>query len=409
VVSNENFFKPGFVNFLKIRGSYGATGNENVNPQYERISTAIYMYNLGQNAGYTFGNDPTSTGATLASYRNDALGWEKQVQTNIGFETRFANNSFSLTADFFRKDISGLLFTPSLSLYLGTAAAPTANIGSTKTSGFDATLGYNHTFSRNFKLTTNLTFTTAKNEVTETNNGIIQSGYYGNPSQSITRFEKGFTPGYFYGYKTDGLYQNMAEISKGAVQPNAQPGDIRFVDINSDGVIDANDRTQIGDPFPDFTMGWGLQMEYKGFDFNSFVYASVGNDVYRAYERNLAMTNKYRGVLGRWTGEGTTNDARNPRYTFTDGNNNIRASERYVEDGSFVKIKDIQLGYTFPAATFRKIFSKVRIYAQVKNAYTFTKYSGYDPEISGGIFDTGIDRGAYPQARTYSFGLDLKF
>lgn len=409
VVSNEAFFKPGFVNFLKIRGSYGATGNENVSPQYERISTNIYMYNLGQNAGYTFGNESTSIGATIASYRNDALGWEKQVQANAGFEMRFGNNNFTLTADYFRKDISGLLFTPSLSLYLGTAALPTANIGTTQTSGIDASLGFNHTFNRSFRVNSSVTFTTATNKVTETNDGIIQGGTYGIPSYSITRFEKGYTPGYFYGYKTDGLFQNADEITKGATQPNAQPGDIRFVDVNGDGVIDAKDRTKIGDPFPDFTMGWSLQLEYRNFDFSSFVYASKGNDVYRAYERNLAMTNKYRGVLGRWTGEGTTNDANNPRYSFVDGNSNTRASDRYVEDGSFIKIKDLQLGYTFPGSTFKKVFSKVRIYAQVKNAYTFTRYSGYDPEISGGIFDTGIDRGAYPQARTYSMGLDLKF
>ncbi len=409
VVSNEEFYKSKFFNYLKLRGSYGSTGNENVNPQYQRISTDVYVYNLGQNAGYTFGNEPTSIGATIASFKNDDLGWEKQAQLNAGFDLRFYKNKFSLTADYFQKNISGLLFTPTLSLYLGTAAAPAANIGTTKTTGFDMNLGYNDVFGKNFKFNTNITFTTAKNLVTETNNGLITGGTYGIPSQSVTRFEKGYTPGYFYGYKTDGLFQNQAEVNAWAQQPNAQPGDIRYVDVNGDKIIDANDRTQIGNPFPDFTMGWGLSLEYKGFDFSSFVYASVGNDIYRAYERNLAMTNKYRGVLARWTGEGSTNDARNPRYTFVDGNGNTRASDRYVEDGSFVKIKDLQLGYTIPASVFKNVFSKVRVYAQVKNAYTFTKYSGYDPEIAGGIFDTGVDRGAYPQARTYSMGLDLKF
>jgi len=410
VVTNESFFKPDAINYLKIRGSYGVTGNENVSPQYQRISTSIYSYNLGQNAGYTFGNEPTSIGATIASFKNDNLAWEKQKQFNAGFDIRFFKNKFSFTADYFQKNISGLLFTPSLSLYLGTAAAPTANIGTTKTSGFEMNLGFTDNIRKDFRITTNVTFTTAKNLVTETNNGLITGGGYGIPYQSVTRFEKGFTPGYFYGYKTDGLFQNQSEITKGATQANAQPGDIRFVDINGDGKIDGNDRTKIGDPFPNFTMGWSLNIDFKGFDFTTFVYASVGNDVYRGYERNLAMTNKFRGVLARWTGEGTTNDANNPRYTFIDANNNTRASDRYVEDGSFVKIKDVQLGYTLPSSVYKnKVFSKVRIYAQVKNAYTFTKYSGYDPEISGGIFDTGIDRGAYPQARTYSVGVDFKF
>lgn len=410
VVSNENFFHSNFINYLKIRGSYGVTGNENVSPQFQRISTSVYSYGLGQNAGYTFGNDPTSIGAVIASFKNDDLGWEKQEQWNAGFDIRFYRNKFSFSADYFQKNISGLLFTPSLSLYLGSAAAPTANIGSTKSSGIDMNLGFSDNLSKYFKLTTNVTFTTAKNEVTETNNGLIQGGTYGIPSYSVTRFEKGYTPGYFYGYKTDGLFQSQADINKSPTQPNAQPGDIKFVDVNKDGKIDADDRTKIGDPFPQFTMGWGLTLEYKGFDFSSFIYASVGNDVYRAYERNLAMTNKFRGVLARWTGEGSTNDARNPRYSFIDANNNTRASDRYVEDGSFVKIKDVQLGYTLPKSIFKnKMFSKVRVYAQVKNLYTFTKYSGYDPEISGGIFDTGIDRGAYPQARTWSMGIDLKF
>jgi TonB-linked SusC/RagA family outer membrane protein len=410
VVSNEKFFKSDFINYLKIRGSYGITGNENVNPQYQRISTSIYSYGLGQNAGYTFGAEPTSIGATIASFKNDDLKWEQQAQLNAGFDLRFFKNKFSFSGDYFRKDISGLLFTPTLSLYLGTASLPTANIGTTQTSGFDMNLGYTDQLTKNLKLSTNITFTKATNLVTETNKGLITGGGYGIPYQSVTRFEKGFAPGYFYGYKTDGLFQNQAEISKASSQPNAQPGDIRYLDINGDGKIDGDDRTNIGNPFPDFTMGWGLTLEYKGFDLSSYVYASVGNEVYRAYERNLAMTNKFRGVLGRWVGEGSTNDATNPRYTFIDANNNTRVSDRYVEDGSFIKIKNLQLGYTFNSAMLKKKnVSGIRLYAQVKNAFTFTKYSGFDPEISGGIFDTGIDRGAYPQARSVAVGLDLKF
>jgi TonB-linked SusC/RagA family outer membrane protein len=409
VVSNENFWKSDFFNYLKVRGSYGATGNENVSPQFQRISTEIYLYNLGQNAGYTFGNE-VLTGATIASFRNDALAWEKQKQMNVGFDLRFASNKFTLSADYYRKDISGLLFTPTLSMYLGTAALPTANIGTTETQGIDLNLAYNTTLGKAFKVGTYVTFTTATNLVTETNSGLITGGFYGIPSQSVTRFEKGYTPGYFFGYKTDGLFQNETEIKNSAAQAGAKPGDIRFVDINGDKVIDAADRTKIGDPFPDFTMGWGLNLEYKGFDFTTFLYASVGNDIYRAYERNLAMTNKHRMVLNRWTGEGSTNDARFPRYTFVDDNLNTRASDRYVEDGSFLKIKDLQVGYTFQSNVTSKLkITRMRVFAQVKNLYTFTNYTGYDPEISGGIFETGIDRGIYPQARTWSFGLDVRF
>ncbi|WP_462251945.1 SusC/RagA family TonB-linked outer membrane protein [Ferruginibacter sp.] len=412
VVTKEDFFHSDFIDYLKIRGSYGSIGNENVDPQFVSIVTGGSSYGPTANSnGYTF-NNVFYPGATVGSAANDALRWEKQLQSNVGFDMNFYKRKFSLSADYFQKKVDGLLFTPSASLYLGTVPIPTANIGSTKSSGIDVTLGYNEFIGKSLKLNTSVTFTTAKNEVTATNDdgtAKILGGYYFNgQSQSVTVFEKGQTPGYFYGYKTDGLFQTPADLTKGATQSGAQPGDIRFADVNGDGIISSADQTKIGDPFPDFTMGWNLNLEYKNFDFNAFTYASVGNDIYRAYERNANYSNKYRAVLARWTGAGTTNDARNPRYSFTDANSNIRVSDRYVEDGSFVKIKNIQLGYTFPASVTKRILSRLRIYAQVKNAYTFTKYSGFDPEIAGGILDTGVDRGAYPQARTYAVGIDIK-
>lgn len=412
VVSSENFFKSKFIDHLKIRGSYGSIGNENVDPQYVGIVTGGPSYGPTANSnGYTFG-DIFFPGSTVGSAANDALRWEKQIQANVGFDITFSKRRFSFSADYFQKEVDGLLFTPSASLYLGTVPIPTANIGSTKSSGIDLMLSFNETFGKSFKLNTSLTFTTVKNEVTATNSdgtARIPGGYYFNgQSQSVTVFEKGQTPGYFYGFRTDGLFQTFSDISGHAAQAGAQPGDIRFMDLNKDGVINDADKTKIGDPFPDFTMGWNLSLEHRGFDFTAFTYASVGNDVYRAYERNANYSNKDRMVLARWTGAGSTNSAKNPRYSFTDANSNIRVSDRYVEDGSFVKIKNLQLGYTLPQAWTRKVFSRVRIYAQVRNAFTFTKYTGFDPEISGGILDTGVDRGAYPQARTYALGIDIK-
>lgn len=410
VISNEKFFPTGILDYLKIRGSYGSIGNENVSPQYVSIITGGSSYAGDANSnGYTFGNTFVS-GSTVGSYSNTTLRWEKQIQSNVGFDTRFGQNKWSLSADYFDKSVDGLLFTPSISLYLGTAGAPTANIGSTKSSGIDLNLGYTDTFGKDLKLNTNVTFTTSKNMVTATNSdgtAIIPGGYYFNgQSQSATRFQQGYAPGYFYGFKTNGLFQNAAQIAEAPTQTGAVPGDIRFVDTNGDGKITDLDKTKIGNPFPDFTMGWNLGLTFRNLDFSMFTYASIGNDIYRAYERNAIYSNKLRTVLGRWTGEGSTNDANMPRFTFVDANSNIRVSDRYVEDGSFVKIKNIQVGYTLPKS---KVFSKVRVYAQVKNAFTFTKYTGYDPEISGGVLDTGVDRGAYPQARTWSLGLDLKF
>jgi TonB-linked SusC/RagA family outer membrane protein len=412
VVSSESFFKSNFIDYLKIRGSYGTIGNENVNPQFVGIETGGPSYNSTANSnGYTF-NNVFYPGSTVASAANNALRWEKQKQSNFGFDMTFYKRKFSIFADVFQKKVDGLLFTPSASLYLGTVPIPTANIGSTKSTGVDITLTYVEALAKDWKLSNGITFTTSKNEVTETNSDgtarILGGGYFNGQSQNVTVFEKGQSPGYFYGYVTNGLFQTPEEVAKSPKQAGAVPGDIRFVDINNDGIINALDQTKIGDPFPDFTMGWTLNLSYKNFDFSAFTYASVGNDAYRAYERNANYSNKFRSVLGRWTGAGSTNDARYPRYSFTDANSNIRVSDRYVEDGSFVKLKNLQLGYNFTKSVVGRVFSNLRVYVQVKNAFTITKYTGFDPEISGGILDTGIDRGAYPQARTYAAGIDIK-
>ncbi len=424
VVSKEKFFNSKLINFFKIRGSYGTIGNDaNISPQYVQIITggSSYVPPFYNSNGYNF-NNIFYPGSTVGSAVNNSLRWEKQIQSNIGFDMNLYKNKFSVTFDYFEKKVEDLLFVSTASLYLGTIPVPAGNNGSTKSSGIDMTFGYNDKIAKNWIISTSLTFTTSKNLVTATNNDgtarVPGGSYYNGQSQNVTFFEKGQTPGYFSGYKTNGLFQNQAEINNYTYvdangvtqlkQPNAKPGDIRFVDVNGDGKIDANDRTKIGNPFPKFTMGWNINIEYKHFDFTAFLYASVGNDIYRAYERNSNYTNKFRSVLARWTGEGTTNDARYPRYSFDDANNNARVSDRYIEDGSFVKIKNLMLGYTFPASITKKAFNKLRVYIQIKNAFTFTKYTGFDPEIAGGVSDTGVDRGAYPQSKVYSFGLEVK-
>ena len=400
VVSNEDFFNSETLSYLKLRASYGTVGNDNISPQFSKISTF---------PKYTFDGNIIS-GSTLQSIPNDNVTWENQIQTNFGFDLRLFDNKISLTADYFEKTVDDLLFNPTLSLYLGTPEYPSANIGKTKSTGFDVSLTYNDSFSENFNINNNFSFTTSKNTVEQINNGdkFIWGSGYGIPYTNLTRFEEGFSPGYFYGYKTDGIFQNQNEVEAHATQPGAQPGDIRYVDINGDGEVNDDDRTKIGDPFADFTLGWNLSMDYKNFDFNVFTYASIGGDIFRAYERNLNFTNRFGKTLDRWTGEGTSNSE--PRVTFIDSNNNRRPSDRYVEDGSFVKIKNIQVGYSLPASFYETSgFSKIRIYAQIKNAYTFTKYSGYDPEISSGVLDTGIDRGSYPIPRIWSVGVNVKF
>ena len=413
VLSREDFFHSDLINFLKIRGSYGTGGNDgNIHPQSTNISTGGPYNNIGNSNGYNFG-DVFYPGSSVSSQLNPNLGWEKQTQANGGFDITILKNKLSLSADYFNKNVDGLLFTPSQSLYLGTVPAPQANIGTTTSKGIDATLSYTDKIGKDLRISTSLTFTTSKNLVTATNSDnsakVYGGSYFNGQSQTVTVFEKGQTPGYFYGYKTDGLFQTAADVTKWASQPGAQPGDIRYVDVNKDGVIDSKDQTKIGDPFPKFTMGWSLNLEYRNFDFTAFLYASVGNDIFRAYERNANFTNKFRNILARWTGPGTTNDAKDPRYSFTDANNNARVSDRYVEDGSFVKIKNLQLGYTIPASVTRRRIDRIRVYIMVRNLYTFTKYTGFDPEIPGGILNTGVDLASYPQARTYTAGLDVRF
>ncbi|GIS00594.1 MAG: hypothetical protein CM15mP102_14140 [Flavobacteriales bacterium] len=186
---------------------------------------------------------------------------------------------------------------------------------------------------------------------------------YGIPFKNLVQFREGDSPGIFWGYKTDGIFQNYDEIAAHATQDNAQPGDIRFVDVDGNGKIDAEDRTKIGDPFADYTIGWNLNLNVHNFDLSVFTYSSFGNDVYRAYERNLNYTNRFARALDRWTGEGTSTVE--PRATFVDGNNNSRASDRYVEDGSFIKIKNVQLGYNFNLNE-NSVFDSVRLYLQGK-------------------------------------------
>ena len=415
VVSKENFFHSKFIDFLKIRGSYGSLGTDNITPQDRTILTDYLasLYGSGNSIGYTYGNNFVS-GSTLGSIGNEKIGWEKQLQMNIGFDMNFYKNKFNIAADYYQKNTKGLIYQPSVStVILGGLPAPYDNIGSTKTNGLDITLGYNSKVGKDLKVSTSVTFTTVKNLVTGTNQEgtarNVGGGYFNGQSQTVTVFEKDKTPYYYYGYKTLGLFQTEAEIAASPLQAGAQPGDIKFADLNGDGVIDSKDQTQIGNPFPKFTVGWNLSLEYKNFDLSVLTYASSGNDVYRALERNANYTNKFRSVLNRWTGPGTTNDAHNPRYSFTDANNNARVSDRYVEDGSFIKVRNILLGYNFQFKPIKKVFKSVRLYGQVKNAFTFTKYSGFDPEISAGLSDVGVDRGAYPQARTYSVGLDIKF
>ncbi|MGS0526395.1 TonB-dependent receptor domain-containing protein [Zobellia nedashkovskayae] len=222
-----------------------------MDPQYVSITVGGPSYNTTANSnGYTFGTEFVS-GATVNSFSNPTLSWEEQTQYNIGFDATLFND-LSITADYFNKSVDGLLFTDAPPLYAGTSEPVQSNIGSTESKGVDLTIGYSNGNSKNFKFNTSITFTSSTNLVTETNSdgtAFVPGGsIFNGQAHDITRFEKGFTPGYFYGYQTDGLFQNQTEIAAHATQTGAQPGDIRFVDSNNDGIINDDDKTKIGDP-----------------------------------------------------------------------------------------------------------------------------------------------------------------
>lgn len=235
---------------------------------------------------------------------------------------------------------------------------------------------------------------------------------------TLTRGIVGMPFPYFFGWKTDGIFQNPEEIKNyvnaegGLIQPNAVPGDVRFVDLDGNGLIDDDDRTMIGKGIPDWTFGLNLGFEWKGIDFNMLLQGQAGNDVFNVTRRtDLYYINLPKTILNRWTGEGSTN--RYPRFSFESANENTRVSDLWVEDGSYLRARNVQLGYTLPAELTRKIaINRLRLYLQAENLFTLTRYTGCDPEVHGGngfSTEAGIDRGVYPQSRTFSVGVNVNF
>ncbi|PXY43778.1 SusC/RagA family TonB-linked outer membrane protein [Flavobacterium hydrophilum] len=421
VVSDEGFFgESKTINFLKFRASYGTLGNDQI-PNYGYIGI------LNGEATYVFDGE-LSGGRAQGQLPNPNIKWEEAQKFDVGADLKLFNDKVSIVTDYFidtRKDL--LIPNIPVSGINGTgapgASAPTVNAGTVRNSGFEFAIDYKEKFSDSFSMNVGYNVTFIKNEVIKVNNGtgFIEGGAFAVGQQPPSRMEVGKPIGYFYGYKTDGIFQNQAEVnahpSQLALGANAAPGDIRFVDVNNDGVIDTNDKTNIGDPIPEATMGFNLQMNYKNFDFALYTFASIGNDMVRNYERNLTDVNHLNYVLGRWTGEGTSNSI--PRVT-TGATANNNFSEYYVEDASYLRIQNIQLGYTLSPSLTQKVgISKLRLYGAVNNLYTFTKYRGFDPgasvgptnrdQVSQSPIGAGIDYGFYPMPRTYLLGLNLNF
>ena len=406
VASEEDFLQDSdIVSFLKFRASYGIIGNDRI-PGFRFVSV------LNGEAEYVFDNQ-LAQGIALGPIANPEIKWEEQKPLDIGVDLELFDK-VNITMDYFKKTTEDLLVSAQTSGIIGVAApgssVPVVNAGTVVNSGFEFAIGYRESISEDFDFNVNYNFTTLNNEVTFVGNstGIIEGGSFGVGQDPPSRMEAGFPIGYFYGYQTDGLFQTQADVNAHATQTNAAPGDLRFVDVNGDGVIDADDRTYIGDPIADVTMGLNLSFNYKNFDFNAYAFASIGNEIVRNYERTLPLTNRATYFLDRWTGPGTSNTV--PRVTTGATGNNL-FSDFFVEDGSFLRLQSVQLGYSVGDAALEKLqFNKLRFYVSASNLFTLTKYKGYDPTTSNGApIGGGIDQGFYPSPKTFLFGMNVNF
>jgi TonB-linked SusC/RagA family outer membrane protein len=410
VAHKENFWPTNdVVNSLKVRGGYGTVGNDAIsNFGYVSTVSGGYNYTLGDGGAITTGYAPNSLD-------NPDLSWEETSQANIGLESRLFN-TLDLTLDVYKKKTSGILRPITIPGYVGVSSSPVANIADMENSGIELELGYRKSFGAlNFSANGNIAY--LKNEVTYVGadaNFIVGEASFQSMGP-VTRIQVGQSYNAFYGYKTAGIFQNMDEINNykdpsasGPIQPNARPGDFRWVDVNGDGKITVDDKTFLGTNIPKYTYGLTINLDYKGFDFMMFAQGSAGSKIFQGLRRlDIGNANWQTRALGRWAGEGTSTDY--PRLTSNDANGNFsQMSDFYLESGDYARLKIMQLGYSLPANIYTKIgASRIRVYVTAENLVTLTNYTGYDPEIGGGVF--GVDKGQYPQARSFIGGIQVQF
>ena len=408
--SGEEFMKSAssWLSDGKIRASYGHIGNQN-------IGGGAYMSTWGSTIydRYNFGSPSTAViGAGVTSVGNPELMWETSRQFDVGLDLSFFNNSLDFVVDYFVKNIDNMLMQEPQPTTLGLISYPYANVGSMKNEGWEFGINYRKGFGDWF-LTASANISTYRNKVKSLGNGDAIYGYAYNKNV-VTKTEVGKPVGYFYGYVTNGIFQNAEQVEGSPQRETAVPGDVRYKDLNNDDVIDDNDRTMIGSPWPDFVYGITLGAAWKGFDFNLFIQGSQGNDVMNMtlldFESGTGYMNARSDYLSRaWSGEGSTD-----RYHRISARQegNLLVSDYFLEDGSYARIKNVQLGYDFCNRVIKKnkIISQCRLYLSAQNLFTFTNYSGLDPEIgSSNATVNGIDSGFYPQARVWTVGLNLKF
>lgn len=401
--SQEKWFpKNDYINDLKVRAGYGVTGSQASVGNYSYLAsynTSVYPF------GISSGNQTALVSSTLA---NPYIHWEEVAQTNIGFDASLFNSRVMFSFDAYLKETRDMLVKASIPITSGFEDTTTTytNAGKVRNQGIEMSL---HTINLTGELgwETNLTATYNKNKIKDLNSDVP---YYINQINNsyVTMLAKDYPINVFYGYVTDGIFQNQSEVNTHAVQPGAEPGDIRFRDLNNDGVINDSDRTVIGNPNPSWLFSMNNSLSYKGFELSVFLQGIAGNKIYNANNiDNTGMAAAYiqtTDVLKRWQGEGTSNSM--PRAVFGDPNQNTRVSDRFVENGSYLRLKNITLSYTFPKQWLQKAqIENARLSLSCENVATITGYSGFDPEV--GI--NGIDQNRYPISRTFSLGLNFNF
>lgn len=401
--SQEKWFpKNDYINDLKVRAGYGVTGSQASVGNYSYLAsynTSVYPF------GISSGNQTALVSSTLA---NPYIHWEEVAQTNIGFDASLFNSRVMFSSDAYLKETRDMLVKASIPITSGFEDTTTTytNAGKVRNQGIEMSL---HTINLTGELgwETNLTATYNKNKIKDLNSDVP---YYINQINNsyVTMLAKDYPINVFYGYVTDGIFQNQSEVNTHAVQPGAEPGDIRFRDLNNDGVINDSDRTVIGNPNPSWLFSMNNSLSYKGFELSVFLQGIAGNKIYNANNIDntgmAAAYNQTTDVLKRWQGEGTSNSM--PRAVFGDPNQNTRVSDRFVENGSYLRLKNITLSYTFPKQWLQKAqIENARLSLSCENVATITGYSGFDPEV--GI--NGIDQNRYPISRTFSLGLNFNF
>ena len=401
-----------WLSFLKLRASWGQNGNASIS-NFQYLSTIV----LSDEAAYAFGSETSlSTGAVNDVLANPDVSWETSQQLDFGVDARFFNSRLGIAIDGYIKDTKDWLVQAPIPAVYG-VGAPYINGGDIRNSGLEFSIDWSKptgefTYGVNFNGAFN------KNKVTRIGNdeGIIHGDddILSEGTDEMYRAQVGYPIGYFYGYKTAGVFQNQAEIDAypGAKYDGVQPGDLIWVDTNEDGVIDDDDRTMIGDPNPHFTAGLNFWMAWKGFDFSIAGYGAFGHQLAKSY-RSFADSqrdNFTTDVFNTWQGEGTSNKL--PRLTNGSNPNWKNISDIYIENGDYFKISNVCIGYDFRKLVDMKYISKCRLFFQAQNLLTITKYSGMDPEMGKGTdheWASGIDVGFYPSARTFLFGVNLQF